>query len=173
MCETDMKKLRLGIKIASILLVSYSIGLVVPIEVNSSEISLAIPQKKFDESKPNIHFTDPSKQEKLISWLTKEGIPYKIEKLDNTNREYVTWGKEQDVKVQEMLWDIHEEVPNISFPTEKQNGYFISLLKRENIPFRVVQRNTSSGLKQTIEYRAEYASKVSKLIIEVLKKNGT
>ena len=82
----------------------------------------------------------------------------------------MTWDKENDVKVQEMLWNIQEEVPNISFPIKEQDEYFISLLKKEKISFRVVQRNTTSGPKQTIEYRAEDASKVRKLIIEVLKK---
>ena len=93
--------------------------------------------------------------------------------MDNTSNEYVTWNKEYDVKVQEMLWNIQEEVPNISFPTKEQDEYFISLLKKEKIPFRVVQRNTISGPKQTIEYRVEDASKVRNLIIEVLKKKGT
>ena len=168
----DMKKLRLMTRIIFILVVCFLVGLS-PIWVYSSEKSPEISQRQFDESKPNIHFTDPEKQEKFVSWLTEEGIPFKIEKLDNTANEYVTWDKEHDVKVQEMRWNIQEEVPNISFPTKEQDEYFMSLLQKEKISFRVVQRHTSSGPKQTIEYRAEDANKVRKLIIEVLKKAGT
>ena len=124
-----MKKNRLMTRIIFVLITCFLVGLS-PIWVYSSEPSSEISKNRFDESKPNIHFTDSAKQEKFISWLTKEGIPFKIEKLDNTANEYVTWDKENDVKVQEMLWNIQEEVPNISFPTKEQDEYFKSLLKK-------------------------------------------
>ncbi len=105
--------------------------------------------------------------------LKKEGIPYTVEKLHNSNKEYIIWEKKYDPQVRKMIWDIQEEIPNISFPSKKQNEHFITLMKREKIYFRIVNRNTNSGSKETIEYRAEDASRVRELIIEVLRKNGT
>lgn len=101
----DMKKNRLMTRIIFILVVCFLAGLS-PISAYSSEPSSERSQKQFNESKPNIHFTDFAKQEKFVSWLTEEGIPFKIEKLDNKANEYVTWDKENDAKVQEMLWNI-------------------------------------------------------------------
>jgi hypothetical protein len=156
-----------------ILVIALIFEIIFPICAKSSDDSVENSKNQFSETKPNIHFSDKSKQRELITLLNKEGIPYTVEILRNSNKEHVIWDKKYDSRVQKMIWDIQEEIPNISFPSKKQNEHFISLMKREKIYFRIVNRNTNSGSKETIEYRAEDASRVRELIIEVLRKSGT
>jgi|GEM_PF-4887309 len=96
-----------------------------------------VPQKQFENPKPNIYIPDKAKQKKIISWLTKEGIPFTIEYLDPEHNEYITWDNKHDERVREAVLKIDRgEDPDIFLPNEKP-------------------KNTDSGTSNELSVRAE------------------
>ncbi len=140
-------------------------------------ISCKKPPSIYNEIKqpnPNIHFSDVERQTKLVNLLKQNNIPYTVEQFDKDGNDYIAWESQYSKMVRTLIKDIYEEngeqLPsNISFITEEQNKYFISLLEENGISCKVVKK-TINGKKETnIEYVSEDEDKIRSLKIKVLK----
>ncbi|MCK5609233.1 hypothetical protein KAR91_45585 [Candidatus Pacearchaeota archaeon] len=132
------------------------------------------PPAKHSVPNPNIHFSDTETQAKLINLLKQNNIPYKIEQFDKDKNNYIVWEPQYDKEVISLIKNIYkgkgESSPtNISFVTEEQNKYFVTLLEENGIPYRIVKKDFNGELKTNIEYISEDESKIRDLKIRVLK----
>ena len=98
------------------------------------------------------------------------GIPYRIDRLNDKGNNYVIWDLNDDEKVSELLAHVEQKAscndspPSISFPTQKQTGHFIDLLKEEEIPYKVIEKTTQKGVETFIEYGWKDYARVRRLI---------
>jgi len=134
-------------------------------EINSS----IHVDSKIEQPPPSINFSNPETHKLFVELLEKEGIPYKIDRLDD-KRNYVIWDLNDDEKVLELVAQVKQKTncnnnpPSIAFPIKKHMEYFISLLKKEDIPYKVVEKTRQQGIEIYIEYGWKDYVRVKKLI---------
>ena len=123
----------------------------------ATEINIAFaPAPKAEQPPPSINFSNPETHKLFVELLEKEGIPYRIDRLDD-KRNYVIWDLNDDEKVLELVAQVKQKTscnnnpPSIAFPTKKHTEYFISLLKKEDIPYKVVEKTRQQGVEVYIE----------------------
>ncbi|MCP3930547.1 MAG: hypothetical protein GY705_15760 [Bacteroidetes bacterium] len=127
------------------------------------------PVPKVEQSPPNTSFSNPETHKLFVELLEKEGIPYKIDRLGD-KRKYVIWNLNDDEKVLELVAQVTQKTscnnspPSIAFPAKKHTEYFISLLKKEDIPYKVVEKTRQQGIEIYIEYGWKDYIRVKKLI---------
>jgi len=104
----------------------------------ATEINIAVsPAPKAKQQPPNINFSKPETHKMFVELLEKEGISYRIDRLDD-KRNYVIWDLNDDEKVLELVAQVQQKTScnnnpqSIAFPTKKHTEYFISLLKKED-----------------------------------------
>jgi len=112
-------------------------------------------------------FTNAQYMDYFKKLLKKEGIPYKIKKLDSAGNDYVIWEKKYDVKVQNLIKKVYEKIgltknpPIVVYPDSRERDIFIKLLQKEEIPYKLT-KNTQTGLTQ-IEFSWKDYGKIKKL----------
>ena len=136
----------------------------------ATEINITFsPAPKTEQQPPNINFSKPDTHNMFVELLEKEGIPYRIDRLDD-KRNYVIWGLNDDEKVLGIVAQIKQKTscnnnpPSISFSAKKQAEYFINLLKKEEIPHKAVEKTRQQGIEVYIEYGWKDYVRVKKLI---------
>jgi len=124
----------------------------------AAQIHIALsPAPKVEQPPPNTSFSNPETHKLFVELLEKEGIPYRIDRLDD-ERNYVIWDLNDDEKVLELVAQVKQKTscnnnpPSIAFPTKKHTECFISLLKKEDIPYKVVEKTRQQGVEIYIEY---------------------
>lgn len=142
----------------------------------ATKINIAVsPRPKAEQQPPNINFSKPETQKMLVELLEKKGIPYRIDRLDD-ERNYVIWDLNYDEKVLELVAQVKQKTscnnnpPSIAFPTKKHTEYFISLLKKEDIPYKVVEKTRQQGVEIYIEYCWKDYVRVKRLIRRTIAK---
>ena len=128
------------------------------------------------QSPPNIHFSEIEKQNLLINLLDKKGIPYRIERFDKEKNDYVVWETQYNKEIEKIINNIYEQYDeekpsSISFPTEEQNKYFISLLEKEGILYKIEEKEENGKKKRYIKYKSKNDYKIRNLQIQTLKEN--
>ena len=112
----------------------------------------------------------------FVELLEKNGIPYRIDRLDDKENNYVIWDLNDDEKVLELVAQVEQKTscnnnpPRISFPTKKHTEYFISLLENDEIPYKVVEKTRQQGFEIYIEYNWNDYVRVKKLIRRTIAK---
>lgn len=141
------------------------------IKKTATEINIALsPAPEAEQPPPNINFSNPKTHNMFVALLEKEGIPYRIDRLDDNGNYYVIWDRNDDEKVLELVAQIKQETscntnpPSISFPTKNHSRYFIDLLINQEIPYKIVEQTTRQGVKHSIEYDWKDYVRVKKLI---------
>lgn len=137
----------------------------------ANEINIALSQaQKVKQPPPNVSFTNPETQKMFVELLKKNGISYRVGRLNDKGNNYVIWDLNDDGKVSELLAHVEQKasfndsLPSISFPTKKHTEYFIDLLKEEEIPYKVIEKTTQKGVETFIEYGWKDYAKVKRLI---------
>ena len=140
-------------------------------------ISCKKPPSSYNDIKqpnPNIHFSDIERQTKLANLLKQNNIPYSVEQFDKDGNDYIAWEPQYHKIVRTLIKDISEEngdnsPSNISFITEEQNIYFVTLLEENGIPYKITKKEFTGEIKTNIEYISEDEDKIRGLKIKVLK----
>jgi hypothetical protein len=137
----------------------------------AAQIHIALsPAPKVEQPPPNTSFSNPETHKLFVGLLQKEGIPYKIDSLDDKGNKYVIWDLSDDEKVLKIVAQVEQKTscndnpPSISFPTKKHMKYFINLLKKGEIPYNVVEITKQQGVEIYIEYNWDDYVRVKKLI---------
>jgi hypothetical protein len=137
----------------------------------AAQIHIALsPEPKDEQPPPNTSFSNPETHKLFVTLLQKEGIPYKIDSLDDKGNKYVIWDLSDDEKVLKIISQVEQKTscnnnpPSISFPTKRHTDYFINLLKEGGISYKVIEKTNQQGSEIYIEYNWDDYVKVKKLI---------
>jgi hypothetical protein len=130
-------------------------------------------EKESSVKSPNISFTDIQYSKKFINLLKKNKIPYKISKLYNSEKDYIIWDEIYDEEVQQLILKIFDEMGitkqphRVNFDDKEQKDYFLKLLNRESVPYRLVQDElTNPVMGPDIEYDWTHYDKVKNLVLK-------
>lgn len=110
---------------------------------------------------PNKSFSNAEHKKYFTELLRQGGIPYKVMQLDASGDDYLVWDWEFDDRVQEMIMEAYRKFgitkrpPKMAFYDPKEKELFLSLLKKENIPYRIVKSKVTSVInaqEEAVEY---------------------
>ncbi len=146
----------------------------------ADQIHIALsPAPKVEQPPPNTSFSNPETHKLFVTLLQKEGIPYRIDSLDDKGNKYVIWDLSDDEKVLNLIAQVKQKAsgndipPSISFYTKEHTEYFINLLKKADIPHKVVKQTKQQSIKIYIEYEWEDYVRVKKLIRKTIAEANT
>ena len=122
-------------------------------------------------------YTHNEHKEYFIELLEKENISYKIKKYHPEGDEWILWGIEDDDKVKDIQLKVLDRMgftkqpARWTFDSEKERAFYASLLKKENIPFKLGEEKIGQKSMLFIEYTWKDHKKIHKLL-ESVKKNS-
>ncbi len=146
----------------------------------ADQIHIALsPEPKVEQPPPNTSFSNPETHKLFVTLLQNEGIPFKIDSLDDTGNKYVIWDLSDDEKVLKLIAQVKQKTigndipPSISFHTKEHTEYFINLLKKADIPHKVLKKTKQQSVQIYIEYEWEDYVRVKKLIRKTIAEANT
>lgn len=115
-------------------------------------------------------YTHREDKEYFIELLEKENIPYKIKKYHPEGDEWILWRIKDDDKVKDIELKVLDRMgftkqpARWTFDSEKERALFASMLKKENIPFKLGEEKIGKKRMLFIEYNWKDDKKIHRLL---------
>ena len=125
-----------------------------------------LSKPKFDTA---VQYNSQEIQNDILAMLEERNIPYKLDK-----DKFILYRSHDESEVKSVLKEIEKRhsppLPNKYFSNSEEQKYFLSLLEKSNIPFKIMKLDSEGN--DYIVWDWNYDGKVQDLLLEVYKKSG-